>query len=291
MCPSTGARTSDRRREPSRKRPGLLRESWYTNFFTSGDRWSPAHTDQHERVRDHGNPVVSLLMPIGTFHHATAQNVMKVNVSESYFLEPLTRIHLAKNSTIFLLNEQGSPILSQQAHELGTEALSEIDRIRNGPLKSGVVYLTNDEGAGHSGLQEAGAHRLDAGWTSAGKGAVLLSSQASEHDSGGYGRSDPGLPVCRRMALLWRHQAFNASGAGDEAGAPRSIRPGRVRAASRQNVKSEVSYVISTFRYMVSRLRQRYPERIRAEAARQQAEYKAPPCRSIPTSCLTPWSW
>ena len=85
-------------------------------------------------------------MPIGTFHHATAQNVMKVNVSESYFLEPLTRIHLAKNSTIFLLNEQGSPILSQQAHELGTEALSEIDRIRNGPLKSGVVYLTNDEG-------------------------------------------------------------------------------------------------------------------------------------------------
>ena len=23
------------------------------------DRWSPAHTDQHERVRDHGNPVVS----------------------------------------------------------------------------------------------------------------------------------------------------------------------------------------------------------------------------------------
>ena len=49
------------------------------------------------------------------------------------------------------------------------------------------------KGAGHSGLQEAGAHRLDAGWTSAGKGAVLLSSQASEHDSGGYGRSDPGL--------------------------------------------------------------------------------------------------
>lgn len=126
--------------------PAFQQESWYTNFYTLGERWLPAHTDQHERVRDHGNPVVSLLMPIGTFHHATAQSVMKVNVSESYFLEPLRRIHLAESSTIFLLGEQGNPILSQQVDTLGAVATAEIDRIRNSPLKSGVTYLTNQEG-------------------------------------------------------------------------------------------------------------------------------------------------
>ncbi|GAE06048.1 cache domain-containing protein [Paenibacillus sp. JCM 10914] len=110
--------------------PAFLEESWYQNFFTSGERWLAAHMDQHERVRDHGNPVVSMLMPIGTFHHATARSVMKINVSESYFLEPLSRIHLAKSSTIFLFNEQGDPILSQQTQELGSGATEEIDRIR-----------------------------------------------------------------------------------------------------------------------------------------------------------------
>ena len=60
-------------------------------------------------------------MPLGTFHHATARNVMKVNVSESYFLEPLSRIHLAKNSTIFLLNEQGRPSSPNKHTSLGPE--------------------------------------------------------------------------------------------------------------------------------------------------------------------------
>lgn len=256
--------------------PSFLQESWYNNFLTSGERWLPAHTDQHERVRDHGNPVVSLLMPIGTFHHAAAQNVMKVNVSEAYFLEPLSRIHLAKNSTIFLLNEQGSPILSQQAHELGTGALAEIDRIRNGPIKSGVVYLTNHEGQrdilvykklGRTGWMLAGLapekelysslHKLQSTIMVVTVVLILASLFAAAWLS--YGVTKP----LTRLALAMRQVQ---RGAFDQA---ESLLP------PDKNVKSEVSYVISTFRYMVSRLRQHIQNEFELKLLRQQAEYKA----------------
>lgn len=256
--------------------PSFLQEPWYTNFFTSGDRWLAAHTDVHERVRDHGNPVVSLLMPLGTFHHATARNVMKVNVSESYFLEPLSRIHLAKNSTIFLLNEQGRPLLSQQAHELGTGTLSGIEHIRNRTPKSGVEYLTNDVGGrdmmvykklGRTGWMLVGLapekemysslHKLQTTTFVVTIVIILVSLCAAAWLS--YGVTKPLTRLVLAMRQVQR-------GAFDQA---ESLLP------PDQNVKSEISYVISTFRYMIIRLRQHIQNEFELKLLRQQAEYKA----------------
>ncbi|MFS0869520.1 cache domain-containing sensor histidine kinase [Paenibacillus xylanilyticus] len=256
--------------------PAFLRESWYTNFFASGDRWLPAHTDEHERVRDHGNPVVSLLMPLGTFHHATARNVMKVNVSESYFLEPLSRIHLANNSTIFLLNEQGQPILSQKAHEFGARAVSEIDLIRKSTPESGVEYLTNDEGKrdimvykklGRTGWMLVGLapekemysslHKLQTTTLVVTIAVILLSLCAAAWLS--YGVTKPLTRLVLAMRQVQR-------GAFDQA---ESLLP------PDQNVKSEISYVVSTFRYMILRLRQHIQNEFELKLLRQQAEYKA----------------
>lgn len=256
--------------------PSFLQEPWYTNFFTSGDRWLAAHTDVHERVRDHGNPVVSLLMPLGTFHHATARNVMKVNVSESYFLEPLSRIHLAKNSTIFLLNEQGRPLLSQQAHELGTGTLSDIEHIRNRTSKSGVEYLTNDVGGrdmmvykklGRTGWMLVGLapekemysslHKLQTTTFVVTIAVILVSLCAAAWLS--YGVTKPLTRLVLAMRQVQR-------GSFDQA---ESLLP------PDQNVKSEISYVISTFRYMIIRLRQHIQNEFELKLLRQQAEYKA----------------
>ncbi|WDQ30293.1 histidine kinase [Paenibacillus marchantiae] len=256
--------------------PLFLQELWYKNFFISGNHWLPAHTDQHENIRDHGNPVVSLLMPIGTFHHATAQNVMKINVSESYFLEPLNRIHLAESSTIFLLGEQGGPILSQQANQLGAEALAEIDQIRNNSLKSGVVYLNNDEGQrdilvykklGRTGWMLAGLapekelysslHKLQSTILVVTIVLILVSLFAAAWLS--YGVTKPLTRLVLAMRQVQR-------GAFDQA---ESLLP------PDKNVKSEVSYVISTFRYMISRLRQHIQNEFELKLLRQQAEYKA----------------
>ncbi|EHB63595.1 MULTISPECIES: cache domain-containing sensor histidine kinase [Paenibacillus] len=256
--------------------PAFLQERWYRSFFDLGERWLPAHIDAHERVRDHGNPVISLLMPIGTFHHQAAQTVMKVNVSESYFLEPLNRIHLAKNSTIFLLNEKGGPILSQQAHELGAEAAHEIDRIRSGPMKSGVVYLDNAEGKrdilvykklGRTGWMLAGLapeqelyaslHRLQSTIIAVTAILVLVSLFAAAWLS--YGVTKPLTRLVLAMRQVQR-------GAFDQA---------ETMLPPDKNVKSEVSYVISTFRYMISRLRQHIQNEFELKLLRQQAEYKA----------------
>ncbi|MCG7382357.1 sensor histidine kinase [Paenibacillus sp. ACRRY] len=254
----------------------FLQEPWYTNFFTSGDRWLAAHTDVHERVRDHGNPVVSLLMPLGTFHHATSRNVMKVNVSESYFLEPLSRIHLANNSTIFLLNEQGRPLLSQQAHELGVGTLSGIEHIRNSTPKSGVEYLTNDVGGrdmmvykklGRTGWMLVGLapekemysslHKLQTTTFVVTIAIILVSLCAAAWLS--YGVTKPLTRLVLAMRQVQR-------GAFDQA---ESLLP------PDQNVKSEISYVISTFRYMIVRLRQHIQNEFELKLLRQQAEYKA----------------
>lgn len=255
--------------------PAFVQESWYTNFYTLGERWLPAHTDQQERVRDHGNPVVSLLMPIGTFHHATAQNVMKVNVSESYFLEPLRRIHLAENSTIFLLGEQGNPILSQQVDALGAIATAEIDRIRNSPLKSGVTYLTNQEGQrdilvfkklGRTGWMLAGLapkrkctslHKLQSTIVVVTIALILVSLLAAAWLSHGVTK-----PLTRLVLAMRQVQR----GAFDQAD---SLLP------PDKNVKSEISYVIFTFRYMISQLRQHIQNEFELKLLRQQAEYKA----------------
>ncbi|MEO2203841.1 sensor histidine kinase [Paenibacillus pabuli] len=256
--------------------PSFLQETWYTNFFTSGDRWLAAHTDVHERIRDHGNPVVSLLMPLGTFHHATARNVMKVNVSESYFLEPLSRIHLAKNSTIFLLNEQGQPLLSQQAHELGAGTLSDIEHIRNRTPKSGVEYLTNEAGGrdmmvykklGRTGWMLVGLapekemysslHKLQTTTFVVTIAIILLSLCAAAWLS--YGVTKPLTRLVLAMRQVQR-------GAFDQA---ESLLP------PDQNVQSEISYVISTFRYMIVRLRQHIQNEFELKLLRQQAEYKA----------------
>ncbi|WP_339302809.1 histidine kinase [Paenibacillus sp. FSL R5-0519] len=256
--------------------PVFVQESWYTNFYTLGERWLPAHTDQHERVRDHGNPVVSLLMPIGTFHHATAQNVMKVNVSESYFLEPLRRIHLAENSTIFLLGEQGNPILSQQVDTLGAVATAEIDRFRNSPLKSGVAYLTNQEGQrdilvfkklGRTGWMLAGLapekemylslHKLQSTIVVVTMVLILVSLLAAAWLSHGVTK-----PLTRLVLAMRQVQR----GAFDQAD---SLLP------PDKNVKSEISYVIFTFSYMISQLRQHIQNEFELKLLRQQAEYKA----------------
>ncbi|MFH0070853.1 sensor histidine kinase, partial [Peribacillus sp. NPDC056705] len=256
--------------------PAFLEESWYQNFFTSGERWLAAHMDQHERVRDHGNPVVSMLMPIGTFHHATARSVMKINVSESYFLEPLSRIHLAKSSTIFLFNEQGEPILSQQTQELGSGATDEIDRIRISPLKSGVSYLTNDSGErdilvykklGRTGWMLAGLapekelysslHRLQSTIIIVTIVLIVLALLAAAWLS--YGVTKPLTQLVLAMRQVQR-------GGFDQA---ETLLP------PDKNVKSEISYVISTFRYMIDRLRQHIQNEFELKLLRQQAEYKA----------------
>lgn len=256
--------------------PAFQQESWYTNFYTLGERWLPVHTDQHERVRDHGNPVVSLLMPIGTFHHTKAQSVMKVNVSESYFLEPLRRIHLAESSTIFLLGEQGNPILSQQVDTLGAVATAEIDRIRNSALKSGVTYLTNHEGQrdilvykklGRTGWILAGLapekelylslHKLQSTIVVVTIALILVSLLAAAWLSHGVTK-----PLTRLVLAMRQVQR----GAFDQAD---SLLP------PDKNVKSEISYVIFTFRYMISQLRQHIQNEFELKLLRQQAEYKA----------------
>ena len=78
-----------------------------------------SHLDPVEARYNNMHPVVSMLMPIGTFEPSRARTVMKINVS-SDCQQPLNRIHLGESGTIYLSDQGGQLLLSPP--EAGAQA-------------------------------------------------------------------------------------------------------------------------------------------------------------------------
>ncbi|UQZ87596.1 hypothetical protein SK3146_06898 [Paenibacillus konkukensis] len=122
-------------------------EGWYRKFVNEGDHWESAHSDPVEALRSRPYQVLSLMLPIGTFEPTLAKSVLKVNVSSDYFLEPLNRIHLGENGTIFLVDQDGRPILSQEAeYDANPNLAPNVALARSAAESQGVLYVQNARG-------------------------------------------------------------------------------------------------------------------------------------------------
>ncbi|MFC5447847.1 sensor histidine kinase [Paenibacillus aestuarii] len=249
---------------------------WYTDFMQRGIQWAPAHDDPVETSRSNPNQVVSLLMPIGTFEPTKARTMMKVNVSADFFLEPLNRIHLGEQGTIFLLDQNGQPILGQREYATHPEAAAQIAAIRNNPEKQGVIYLQNVRAS--SEVLVYTKLKLN-NWILVGVvseedlfaklnklrnsmlmlAIVLLVLAISAATWLSHGITKP----LSRLASAMRYVQK-----GDFAGAEQRIQPDT-------RVHDEVGYVTLTFRNMVSQLRYHIKTEFEHKLLRQQAEYKA----------------
>ncbi|ALS28650.1 histidine kinase [Paenibacillus sp. 32O-W] len=64
----------------------FLEDDWYERFIHNEEYWVPSHQDAAEMRNHNSHPVVSMLMPIGSFHPAQTRSIMKVNVSADDFL-------------------------------------------------------------------------------------------------------------------------------------------------------------------------------------------------------------
>ncbi|WP_342423218.1 sensor histidine kinase [Paenibacillus sp. FSL E2-0178] len=251
-------------------------ETWYRNFIEHSNHWVPAHTDQVEIKGAKPYEVVSLLLPIGIFEPSLAKNVMKVNIKADFLLEPLNRIHLGESGTIFLLNQQGNPILSQQEYSTYPEAAAEVRRVRAGKAAQGVVYLKDQKGASHILVYKklAITNWLLVGFVSEQDlyaklfklrnsiivfaslmliAAFVLAYWIS------YGITKP----LSRLVSAMRHVQK-----GDFAQAERLTPPER-------RIRNEVDYATDTFRSMVKQLRYLIRTEFEQKLLRQQAEYKA----------------
>ncbi|WP_340023017.1 sensor histidine kinase [Paenibacillus sp. FSL K6-1096] len=254
----------------------FLLEAWYRNFIGHSIHWVPAHTDEAEINGAKPYEVVSLLLPIGIFEPSLAKNVMKVNIKADYLLEPLNRIHLGESGTIFLLNEQGSPILSQQEYNTHPEAAKEVERVRAGREAQGVVYLKDQQGGSRILVYKklAITNWLLVGFVSEqdlyanlfklrNSIIVFASLMLAAAFALAYWISSGITKPLSRLVSAMRHVQK-----GDFAQAERLTLPER-------RIQNEVDYATVTFRNMVKQLSHLIRTEFEQKLLRQQAEYKA----------------
>lgn len=252
------------------------KEQWYDHFKTRGIQWVSAHKDPIELNRSKTFDVLSLLLPIGTFEPSQSRNMMKINVSSEFFLEPLNRIHLGEKGTIFLLDGQGESVLGQSEYNSHPEASKQMEAIRNSSQQSGVIYLKNESGA--KDIMVYKKLKLN-NWLLVGIvpevdlygklyklrtsllifGSLLLVGAIAAAIWLSHGISKP----LSRLASGMRYVQM-----GDFDGAENRI-------PADEKVRNEVSYVTATFRNMVSRLRYHIKTEFELKLLKQQAEYKA----------------
>ncbi|WP_139997830.1 sensor histidine kinase [Paenibacillus paridis] len=256
--------------------PAFLEEKWYLDFKNKDQYWVPAHTDTAELRNKNKHPVISMIMPIGSFEPSLTRSLMKINVSADYFLEPLARIHLGESGTIYLLDQLGEPMLSQSEYNTHRDMARQVEDIRSSPRRQGVVYSTNERGDKDILVYKklAQTNWMLVGFVSEKDlysqlfrlrstifivaGIMLLLSLILATWLS-HGITKP----LTRLVLAMRHVQrgdFNLA---------------ESRLAPEQKVRNEVGFATETFRNMVTRLRYHIKTEFELKLLRQQAEYKA----------------
>ncbi|ULL14939.1 sensor histidine kinase [Paenibacillus sp. H1-7] len=253
-------------------------EEWYQSFAERGNHWDSAHADPIETRRARPYQVVSLMLPIGTFEPSLSKSVMKVNVSSDFFLEPLNRIHLGENGTIFLLDQDDRPILAQtEEFDRYPDLARNMTLARSAAEPKGVMYLENERGTtdilvykklqlnnwilvGLVPEQDLFVKLIKLRDFSMLVATLLLILAIVGATWISYGITKP----LSRLASAMRHVQK-----GDFAAAESRI------PKERNVIGSEVEFVTSTFRTMVRQLRQHIKVEFELKLLRQQAEYKA----------------
>jgi len=254
----------------------FLKEKWYLDFKSEDQYWLPAHMDVAELRNNNKHPVISMLMPIGSFEPSLTKSVMKINVSADYFLEPLGRIHLGESGTIYLLDQHGNPMLSQNEYGAHSEMIRQVEDLRTGWRKQGVVYLNNERGekeilvykklpktnwmlVGFVSEKDLYSKLFHLRSTILIVAAVLLIVSLILATWLSHGITKP----LSRLVLAMRHVQR-----GDFVLAESRLAP-------EKKVRNEVGFATETFRNMVIRLRLHIKTEFELKLLRQQAEYKA----------------
>lgn len=255
----------------------FLQKRWYTDFIEQSEHWVASHTDPVEiRTRSNPHPVVSMLIPIGTFEPSLARVIMKVNVSASYFLEPLNRIHLGRSGTIYLLDSDGEPILNQNDYETHAASKPAVASILNDWRKQGVKYLDKTEDSadilvykklpktnwmliGFVTESDLYAELFDLRRSILVFASLLLILSIFLAIWLSHGITHP----LSRLVSAMRHVRRGEFGYAE------------MRIPPERSVRHEVDYVTETFRDMVGQLDRHIKTEFELKLLRQQAEYKA----------------
>ncbi|MDQ0059063.1 cache domain-containing sensor histidine kinase [Paenibacillus harenae] len=253
----------------------LVDKPWYQDLIKRYEYWVPAQMDEAEMRNNNPHPVIGMLMPIGSFEPANARSIMKVNVTADYFLDPLERIHLGAGGSIYLLDQDGQPMLSQTEYNAHENMRETVDAVRAGSGKQGVVYVTSDQGdkeilvykklaktnwmlVGFVSEKDLYAPLMKLRNTIFILATVLIVLSLLLATWLSHGITKPLSRLITAMRYVER---------GDF-----EIAESRIPAAN--FIRNEIDYASSTFRQMVVRLRRHIKDEFELKLLRQQAEYK-----------------
>src|SRR5690606_17940837 len=105
-------------------------ETWYVDLTKRERYWSPAGSDMVEMSRGNENAMVSMTMPLDTYKPELANSFLKINVSETYFLEPLERLHLGETGQIYLIDRHGQMLLPGQSQSMDEHQYAYFDELK-----------------------------------------------------------------------------------------------------------------------------------------------------------------
>lgn len=253
----------------------LVDKPWYQDFIHDYEYWVPAGQDAAELRNNNPNPVIGMLMPIGAFEPGNAKSIMKVNVTADYFLDPLERIHLGTGGSIYLLDQDGQPMLSQSEYVAHANMKKAVDAIRTGTGKQGVVYVKSEQGAkeilvykklaktnwmliGFVSEKDLYAPLMKLRNTIFILALVLIVLSILLATWLSHGITKPLSRLITAMRYVER---------GDFEVAESRVPPAKF-------IRNEIDYASSTFRQMVVRLRRHIKDEFELKLLRQQAEYK-----------------
>lgn len=251
-------------------------EKWYADLLEYRKRWVPSHTDPVEVRQNNLHPVIGMVMPVGSFDIASARVLMKVNVKTEYFLKPLNRIRLGQTGGIFLLDEDGTPLLSEQPDPKHAHVLKALEPIRKAGPKGGVLDV-----------RDAGGKPDIVIYKKLPKTNWLLVGVVQEKELYAelFRLRNSIIVIASLLLVLSLVLASVLSSSITKplsrlVSAMRHVQRGdfgyaEMRIPPQESVRSEIGYVTGTFRNMVVRLRSHIQTEFELKLLRQQAEYKA----------------
>ncbi|MFP4974479.1 sensor histidine kinase [Paenibacillus sp. CN-4] len=251
-------------------------EKWYADLLEHRKRWVPSHTDPVEVRQNNLHPVIGMVMPVGSFDIASARVLMKVNVKTEYFLKPLNRIRLGQTGGIFLLDEDGTPLLSEQSDPKHAHVLKALEPIRRAGQKGGVLDV-----------RDAGGKPDIVIYKKLPKTNWLLVGVVQEKELYAelFRLRNSIMVIASLLLVLSLVLASVLSSSITKplsrlVSAMRHVQRGdfsyaEMRIPPQETVRSEIGYVTGTFRNMVVRLRSHIQTEFELKLLRQQAEYKA----------------
>ncbi|XID93900.1 sensor histidine kinase [Paenibacillaceae bacterium WGS1546] len=121
----------------------FVNTKWYRNYKDAKIPWTGSHMDPDQAASSSYSKIKvnSFIYPLTELRIFSNMGIIKINIATEKLLQPLDSIKFGESGRLYLIDEQGTPILGQT---IAREELirTELDKINKGTSKQGIVRVS-----------------------------------------------------------------------------------------------------------------------------------------------------